>query len=60
MRHILKIVLVHQKSLFCGKMAYWIDGGMVSDGNIETTELLLKIILKKEDIQVISVVGQRE
>ena len=41
-------------------MAYWIDGGMVSDGNIETTELLLKIILKKEDIQVISVVGQME
>jgi len=33
---------------------------MVFDGNIEATELLLKIILKKDDIQVISVVGQRE
>ena len=30
---------------------------MVFDGNIEATELLLKIILKKDDIQVISVVG---
>ena len=33
---------------------------MVFDANIEATELLLKIILKKDDIQVISVVGQRE
>lgn len=33
---------------------------MVFDGNTEATELLLKIILKKDDIQVISVVGQRE
>ena len=33
---------------------------MVFDGNIEATELLLRIILKKDDIQVISVVGQRE
>ncbi len=33
---------------------------MVFDGNIEATELLLKIILKKNDIMVISVVGQRE
>ena len=33
---------------------------MVFDGNIEATELLLKIILKKDDIQVESVVGQRE
>ncbi len=33
---------------------------MVFDGNIEATELLLKIILKKDDIQVISVVGQKE
>lgn len=33
---------------------------MVFDGNIEATELLLKIILKKNDIIVISVVGQRE
>ena len=33
---------------------------MVFDGNIEATELLLKIILRKDDIQVISVVGQRE
>ena len=33
---------------------------MVFDGNIEATELLLKIILKKDDIQVVSVVGQRE
>jgi len=33
---------------------------MVFDGNIEATELLLKIILKKDDIQVTSVVGQRE
>ena len=33
---------------------------MVFDGNIEATELLLKIILEKDDIQVISVVGQRE
>ncbi len=33
---------------------------MVFDGNIEATELLLRIILKKDDIQVISVVGQKE
>ena len=33
---------------------------MVFDGNMEATELLLKIILKKDDIRVISVVGQRE
>ncbi len=33
---------------------------MVFDGNIEATELLLRIILKKDDIQVVSVVGQRE
>ena len=33
---------------------------MVFDGNIEATELLLKIILKKDDIQAVSVVGQRE
>jgi hypothetical protein len=33
---------------------------MVFDGNIEATELLLKIILKRDDIAVISVVGQRE
>lgn len=33
---------------------------MVFDGNIEATELLLRIILKQDDIQVISVVGQRE
>lgn len=33
---------------------------MVFDGNIEATELLLKIILKRDDITVISVVGQRE
>lgn len=33
---------------------------MVFDGNIEATELLLKIILKQDDIQVESVVGQRE
>jgi hypothetical protein len=33
---------------------------MVFDGNIEATELLLKIILKMDDIKVISVVGQRE
>ena len=30
---------------------------MVFDGNIEATELLLKIILKQDDIQVESVVG---
>ena len=30
------------------------------DANIEATELLLKIILKRDDIQVESVVGQRE
>ncbi len=33
---------------------------MVFDGNIPATELLLKIILKRDDITVISVVGQRE
>lgn len=33
---------------------------MVFDGNIEATELLLKIILKRDDILVESVVGQRE
>ena len=33
---------------------------MVFDGNIEATELLLRIILKRDDIIVISDVGQRE
>ena len=33
---------------------------MVFDSNIPATELLLKIILKRDDIKVISVVGQRE
>ncbi len=33
---------------------------MVFDGNIEATELLLKIILKRNHIIVVSVVGQRE
>lgn len=33
---------------------------MVFDSNIPATELLLKIILKQDDINVISVVGQRE
>lgn len=33
---------------------------MVFDKNIPATELLLKVILKRDDIQVISVVGQRE
>ncbi|MCM1261403.1 MAG: PD-(D/E)XK nuclease family transposase [Butyrivibrio sp.] len=33
---------------------------MVFDGNTEATELLLKIILKRNDIIVVSVVGQRE
>lgn len=33
---------------------------MVFDGNIPATELLLKAVLKKEDMSVISVVGQRE
>ena len=33
---------------------------VVFDGNIEAAELLLKIILKHDDIVVISVVGQRE
>jgi hypothetical protein len=33
---------------------------LVFDGNLEATELLLRIILEKEDIKVISVVGQRE
>lgn len=33
---------------------------MVFDKNKEATELLLRIILKQDDIQVVSVVGQRE
>lgn len=33
---------------------------MVFDRNIDATELLLKIILKRDDITVLSVVGQRE
>jgi hypothetical protein len=33
---------------------------MVFDGNIKATELLLRLILKQEDIKVITVVGQRE
>jgi hypothetical protein len=33
---------------------------LVFDGNIPATELLLKIILQRDDIRVISVVGQRE
>ena len=33
---------------------------MVFDGNIEAAELLLRIILKRDDITVISVVGQKE
>jgi len=33
---------------------------MVFDGNIPATELLLRIILNRDDITVISVVGQRE
>ncbi len=33
---------------------------MVFDRNKEATELLLRIILKQDDIQVVSVVGQRE
>ncbi len=33
---------------------------VVFDSNIEATELLLRIILKHDDIQVVSVVGQRE
>ena len=33
---------------------------MVFDGNIPATELLLKIILKRDDIIVISVASQRE
>lgn len=33
---------------------------MVFDSNLSATELLLKIILKKDDIHVISVVGQKE
>ena len=33
---------------------------MVFDGNIEATELLLRIILKRDDILVEKVVGQRE
>ena len=33
---------------------------MVFDGNIEATELLLRIILKQDDIHVEKVVGQRE
>jgi hypothetical protein len=33
---------------------------MVFDGNIEATELLLRVILKRDDVTVVSVVGQRE
>lgn len=33
---------------------------MVFDENIPATELLLKIILKRDDIEVVSVVGQKE
>jgi hypothetical protein len=33
---------------------------MVFDGNVEATELLLRIILDKSDIKVLSVVGQRD
>ena len=33
---------------------------MVFDGNVEATGLLLKIVLKREDVVIISVVGQRE
>jgi predicted thioesterase len=33
---------------------------MVFDGNIEATELLLKVILEHDDVTVVSVVGQRE
>jgi hypothetical protein len=33
---------------------------MVFDGNIPATELILKIILDREDIRVTSVVGQKE
>ena len=33
---------------------------MVFDGNIPAAELILRIILKREDIKVISVVGQKE
>jgi hypothetical protein len=33
---------------------------MVFDGNIEATKLMLSIILKRDDITVVSVVGQRE
>ena len=33
---------------------------MVFDGNIEATRLLLQIILRRDDITIISVVGQRE
>jgi predicted transposase/invertase (TIGR01784 family) len=33
---------------------------MVFDGNVKATELLLKIILKRDDIHVLTVVGQRE
>ncbi|MCM1344702.1 MAG: hypothetical protein NC305_17445, partial [Lachnospiraceae bacterium] len=33
---------------------------MAFDGNIPATELLLKIILERDDITVINVVGQRE
>ena len=31
---------------------------MVFDGNVEATGLLLKIVLKREDVVIISVVGQ--
>jgi predicted transposase/invertase (TIGR01784 family) len=33
---------------------------MVFDGNIKATELSLRVILGQDDIQVITVVGQRE
>lgn len=33
---------------------------MVFDANIEATELLLRIILKKDDIKVLRVIGQKE
>lgn len=33
---------------------------IVFDGNIEATEFLLNIILERDDLEVIEVVGQRE
>lgn len=33
---------------------------MVFDGNVPATELVLKIILKRNDINVIKVMGQKE